>query len=448
MVRCMSVFHREIQARSMLGMLALVLIVIWSSPARAITLIRDPDIEYALGQLSAPILRAAGLSSDRVKVLVVKDGSMNAFIVSQDAIFVNSGLIERLKTPEMLQAIIAHEAAHIANGHLTRRMQNMRNARNIAGFGLALAAVAAASGAGEAASGIAAGTASSAQRVFLRHTRAEESSADQSAIRYLVSAGIPTSGMMDVFRLFRGQEVLAERRQDPYVRSHPFSRDRLRSVEAYVNANPDRAGSSAESDYWFARAKGKLSAFTRAPKWTMRRAKEGPTKDITLMRQAIAHHRNSNTKKALQHIDRAIQLRPRDPYLYELKGQILLESRNFNAAVATYGTAVKLAPRNALILGSYGRALLAIKRPKEAIAALEKSRARDFRDGRMLRDMAVAYATLGQNGMAALVTAERYALQGKLREAGRHAERASDLLNRGSAAWRRAQDVAAAAPKK
>jgi predicted Zn-dependent protease len=43
--------------------------------------------------------------------------------------------------------------------------------------------------------------------------------------------------------------------------------------------------------------------------------------------------------------------------------------------------------------------------------------------------------------MAALVTAERYALQGRLKDAGLHARRATDLLPRGSAPWRRAQDV-------
>jgi predicted Zn-dependent protease len=55
--------------------------------------------------------------------------------------------------------------------------------------------------------------------------------------------------------------------------------------------------------------------------------------------------------------------------------------------------------------------------------------------------MSQAYAKTGQNGMAALVTAERYALVGRLDDAGLHAKRATALLPRGSATWRRAQDV-------
>jgi len=63
----------------------------------------------------------------------------------------------------------------------------------------------------------------------------------------------------------------------------------------------------------------------------------------------------------------------------------------------------------------------------------------------MMRDLAVAYAKSGNNGMASLATAERYALQGRLKDAGIHAKRAAGLLPRGSAGWNRAQDVLRAA---
>ncbi|MEM8578970.1 MAG: M48 family metalloprotease, partial [Pseudomonadota bacterium] len=176
-------------------MLALSLV---ATPARAIELLRDADLEHGLKQLAAPVLRAAGLSPNRVKILVVNSGSLNAFVVSNDAIFLHHGLISKLSSAASLQAVIAHEAAHIANGHITRRMTNLGAARNIAALGLALAAAAAAAGSGDAAFGLAAGTQSAAQRAFLRHTRAEEASADQSAIRYLRAAGIAPQGMRDV----------------------------------------------------------------------------------------------------------------------------------------------------------------------------------------------------------------------------------------------------------
>lgn len=120
------------------------------------SLIRDPDIEHGLRELAFPILRAAGLNTNRVRVLVVNDGAFNAFVIDYNTIYVNYGLILGVDTPEMLQAVIAHEAAHIANGHLARRTENLRAAQRAATFGTAMALIAAAAGGGEAAAGIAA----------------------------------------------------------------------------------------------------------------------------------------------------------------------------------------------------------------------------------------------------------------------------------------------------
>ncbi|MGB7245035.1 MAG: M48 family metalloprotease [Sulfitobacter sp.] len=417
------------------------LLTMLATPVQAVGLLRDADLEHGLKQIAAPVLRAAGLSPSRVKILIVNDSTLNAFVVGNDAIFVHYGLINKMDTAAMLQAVIAHEAAHIANGHITRRMTNLANSRTVAGLGAALAAVAAASGSNKAAAGIALGTASSARRSFLKHTRAEEASADQSGVRYLKTAGISPEGLLAVLQIFRGQEALSESRQDPYLRSHPLSRDRIRAAEAFITAYGNTFTANPTADYWYARVKGKLSAFTRSPKWTLRRAGETGYKDVRLLRQAVALHKQSRTKKALAAIDGAIATRPTDPFLHDLRGQILIETRNFGAAVAAYKRAVQLAPNDALILAGYGRALLASGNPKQALGVLEKSRRRDFRDGSMLRDLSVAYAKTGQTGMAALVTAERYALAGRLKDAGIHAKRASGLLGQGSGPWQRAQDV-------
>ena len=421
--------------------LGLALFLSTSAPAAAIGLLRDPDIENGLRELAFPILRAAGLSPNRVKILLVNDSGFNAFVVDHRTIFLNYGLILKVPRADVLQAVIAHEAAHIANGHIQRRISNLEGARTASTLGLALALIAAAAGGGEAAGGIAAGTQSSAIRSFLAHTRAEESSADRSAASYLLQSGVSLQGLIDLHRAFEGQDLLTPGNQDPYARSHPLTRDRIRAAQGYFEANPDYSQPNPNADYWFARIRGKISAFTRAPKWTLLRADEETHADIRLMRQAVAHHRTHNLSQARAAIDAAIALRPDDPFYYELKGQILLESRRMDAAVAAYGKAVELAPREPLILAGHGRALLASGQAKAALEVLEKARAREARDARMLRDLGVAYARAGQNGMASLVTAERYALQGRTQDAELHARRAVGQLPVGSTGWQRAQDV-------
>ena len=418
-------------------------------PARAIIILRDPDIEHALKQLALPMINAAGLSPGQIKILVVQDGKLNAFVVDTQHVLIHSGLILKMQNAAELQAVIGHELAHIANGHITRRLTNQRVASSVAKFGLLMAlAVGAGSGSADAAAGIAIGSASSAQRVFFGHTRAEESSADQSALRYMALKGIDPNAMADVLDYFRGQEVLSAARQDPYVRSHPLTRDRIRAVKGYAAAYAGRAKDNPVADYWFARAKGKLGAFLQAPSFTLRKVGKNDNSDIALLRRAVANHRIPRHQQAMAEINQLARLRPDDPFVHELRGQILLESRNYPAAVNAYGRAVNLAPKNPLILAGYGRALLALNTPdgfRKALRALQQARARDDRDPRMMRDLAVAYARNGNNGMASLATAERYALLGDLKNANVHAKRAVALLPRGSPGWNRAQDVLDAA---
>lgn len=416
-----------------------------ATAAQAQTLIRDAEIEYTLRRLAQPVLNAAGLNSGGIKILVIKDSTLNAFVIDSQHIFIHSGLILKLKSPEALQAVIAHEAAHIANGHISRRLLNMRSAKTAAGLGLLLAvATGVATGNAQAAGGIAVGTINSAKRVLLSHSRSEESSADQSGARYMARAGINPAAMIEVLDIFRGQEALSVSRRDPYALSHPLSRERLRAVKGYAAAYKPQGTPDPKSAYWYARTRGKLGAFLRNSKWGLREAKKTQFNDVALMMRAVAYHQAPNLKKALKAVNALIKSRPNDPYAHELKGQILLESRQAKAAAAAYSRAVSLAPHEALILAGYGRALLAQGTRtsiKTALIALEKARTRDPQDARMMRDLAMAYAKSGNNGMASLATAERYAIQGRLKDAGIHAKRAAGLLSRGSVSWNRAQDV-------
>lgn len=430
--------------------IALIVVLIGSvtgaGRAWAQGLIRDAGVEYAMRRIAAPVLTAAGLSPSRIQVLLISDPSMNAFVADGNHIFLHTGMLLRLSSAAELQSVLAHEAAHIANGHIARRMSNLRSAGAGSRLGFLLALAAGVAGApADAVAGIAAGTAGSAQRIFLSHTRAEEAAADQSGVRYMAQAGVDPQAMLDVLDMFRGQEALLPGRQDPYVRSHPLSRDRLRSLRGYVAAQPAQASrEDAQAAYWFDRAQAKVGAFLQNPSDTLRRVARGDRSDAALIRLAVANHRQAKTGAALEAVNALIARNPQDAYAVELRGQILLESRRFGPAAEDYSRAAALAPNEPLILAGQGRALLALDTAdsnRRALQVLERAQARDGNDTRMLRDLAVAYARAGQNGMASVVTAERYAVQGRLKDAAVHANRALGLLPRGSPGWMRAQDV-------
>ena len=419
--------------------------------APAASLLRDAETEYALDTLSLPVMVSANLLAGRIPVLIVNDMSLNAFVTDGRAVFMHAGLFLRLKSPEQVQAVIAHELGHITNSHTVRRNLNADNARLSSGLGVALGLAAGVlSGRPDAGFGVLAGTAGSARGVLLAHTREEEAAADRSGMRYLARSGIDPKAMAEVMRIFVGQEDLLPGRQDAYLRSHPLSRDRLRAIESYAEVLGPQTTSHDQAQYWFDRAQAKLGGYLREPDDTFRRYPERDGSDAGRIGRAMAYWKLGRAEAAYAELDPVIAARPGDVYLHELKGWIALESNRLPQALASYARAAELSPKEPQILAGYGRALLAQNTratDADALKVLETARARDRYDPALLRDLAMAYARTGGAAEASLYTAERYALLGDDKSALVHARRAAAGLSAGSPGWNRAQDIITAAER-
>ena len=425
-------------------------------PAMANGFVRDAEIEATLSRLSDPLFRAASVAPDSVEVLIINQRSPNAFVFGGRKLVVSTGLLREFADPEELQGVIAHEIGHITGGHLARRQIAMNNLRGPALAGMLLgiaaaAAAAAAGGADAAAAGVAAGAGSQSAvtRALLAFSRSEESAADQAGITYLERAGIDPQGMERVLERFRGQEVFSTRYIDPYAMTHPVSSQRLSAIQRRAQASPARGREpDAELVYWTERMQAKLDGFLERPATLLTRLDADDHSEFATLRRAVALHRLPDPDRAVEEADRLIAIRPDDPYYHELKGQILLESGRGAAAVAPYRKAVSLAPDAPLILGYLGRALLSLGTPegdREALSALERgARESDGGDPGLLRDLAFAYARTGEEGKAALASAERAMMLGSSRDARNLAERAKSLLPNGSPSWLQADDIVAA----
>src|SRR5437868_1619220 len=112
------------------------------------------------------------------------------------------------------------------------------DAPSFAGTRIRVAAIAA--GAPDIGMAMIVGAQGVAQRELLAFSRVQESSADQAGVKYLTATGQSAKGMLAVFNKFADQEALSGNRQDPFVRTHPLSRDRLAALEQMVAASPFR----------------------------------------------------------------------------------------------------------------------------------------------------------------------------------------------------------------
>lgn len=411
----------------------------------AASFIRDAEIEATLRKIATPVLRAANLNPKNIRIIIINSPEMNAFVAGRDTIFINSGMLTRLKSVEMIQAVIAHEIGHIVAGHLLTRGQSSNSA---IGIGILLAAIAARSGNGEMITPLAMGGAQIAKRNALSHSRAKESAADQASVRFLARAGIDPRATLETLNLFRGQEIMATSRIDPYAQTHPLSSQRIAMLRNVANGTRvSKVKREPNLDYWFNRMRAKFAGFNGNPRTTLKRLRRNDSSEITNFKRAIAAHRMSDPQ-GQKYIAALIKQRPRDPYYRELQAQFLYETGKIDASISAFRHAAKLAPKEVLITAGLARALLAKNQKsatQEALRILKKSRTKDSANPNVLRDLAVAYARLGQRASASLVTAERFALSGRLKDAAIHAKRATGLSKQGTPTWRRANDILTAA---
>jgi predicted Zn-dependent protease len=433
----------------------LLSLLLAAPPVRAqerLTIIRDAETETLLRNFSNPLFRAAGIAPGLVRIVILREDALNAFVSTGNRLFVNTGLITACQSAAELVGVLAHETGHIRGGHLARLPEAMRNAliQSIAAVLIGAAAGVAARDGGAAAGGILGGT-NMAQRNLLAFTRGMETSADQGALTILDRLGWSAQGMLDLFTRLSEQEALLSDMQDPYLITHPLTQDRMATLRAHLAGSPNRlARLPAGFDGGFAMMRAKLQAFLAPSSVTLRRVRETDSAAPARYARAVALYRLGHTDEALALIDGLIAEQPGNPWLLELKGQVLFEGGRGRLALAPYREAARLAPDQPLIRGALGRAMIETNDPlllKPAIAELEYALARENDDPTNWRALATAWGRAGNIAQADLALAEEQLLVGSdIRQARQLASRAAAALPPGPARLR-ALDISNAVKK-
>ena len=446
-----------------LGMLAAAMPAKAQPQQGGIPIIRDTETEQLLRDYARPILRAAGLDvGSGIEIVVVNDRGFNAFVVDGRRIFITIGTLLESTRPNETIGVLAHEAGHIAGGHLARLREQMQAAQNtsIVAMILGLAGVlagAATRGAGAAdiagaAGGLAMGGQDLAARTFLAYARAEEQAADRAAVNFLTATRQSPRGMVDVFARMSDAMLVTARAADPYMQSHPLPQDRLVTLREMLARSPHR--DAVDPPALVARHRlmqAKISGFLERPDQVLRRY---PVTDRSLharYARAISAYRNGGGPEAIAAIDALVAEQPSNPYFHELKGQALLETGNPRAAIASYRRALQLAPGAPLVRAGLGRALVTTNDRAlagEAIRELDRALAADDEIPFAHRMLAQAHGMNGDNGRAQLATARGHMVEGNLTMAQAAARRAQAQLPRGSPAWIRADDIINARPQR
>lgn len=418
--------------------------------AFAVPLIRDAEIEHTLRSYADPIFVSDGLKPSAINVFIVQDDSMNAYVAGGANMFIHTGMIMVCDTPDMLLGVIAHEAGHIMGGHLARGSETLKNAQlgSIMTFVLG-AAAAAASGKPEAAMAVLSGGQGVVARKFFAFTRANEESADQSALGVLDRLGISSSGMVKVFELLMRNERAHVGSPDPYMLTHPLTNLRIEHVRNHAeNAKVPYGSYPHKFDEANERMIAKLYGFINSPEKTLAHYPISNKSVAARMARAVAYYKMPDVPRSMTEIDSLIADYPKDPFFHELKGQILFENNRLKEALASYQTAVALLPSSSLLLADLGKVELAQNGQDmlaTATAHLEKSVALDKANSTTWRLLATAYGKAGNKGLSALALAEEAELQDSPETVLRQVEVAIPNLANDPAAKQRASDLKARA---
>ena len=430
---------------------ALCAVCITAEPAlsQTLQLIRDTEAERLLKSYENPILIAAGLDPAAVKMYIVQDSTINAFAAEGQNIFVNTGLIEQLHSPNEVVGVLAHETGHIAGGHLIRDTTAVSKAMIPMLVGMAAGVAAMIAGAGEGGMALVGLGMTAAQAQFMQFSRVQEATADQMGQKFLRDTHQSGQGMLEVFQRMADEEAMSAYKIDPMAMDHPASRERIDLLQRLVDASPYKdVKDSPEAMHAFHMLQAKLAGFLDPVDIVLNRYPPTDTSEEAHYARAVAYFRQPDLQQALTECDELIKIEPKNPYFWELLGQIYVDMSRPENGVPPYQKSVDLLPDAPLLRVSLAAAQLATEKTPMAKPALDNLKIALRQEGDnsfAWFEAAQAYSELGNEPMANLSTAERYYNVGAMKTAAHFAMIAQRKLPQGSPDWQRASDIMAVA---
>ena len=384
--------------------------------------IRDTEIEFALESWSTPIFKAAKINPEDINIHIIQDRRINAFVIDGSNMFLNTGLITSAGSASGVIGVIAHETGHIAAGHILKLKEKMRNLSNnqfytsLLGIGVLLAGtkskIISSEDTAEIAQGILAIGPDISRRTFFAFSRANEFTADSLGVKYLKMANRDPGALGIILEKLSGQELLIAKRQDPFLRTHPLSRDRLKFIRRHkLN---DKVRESEKDKIIYKRLQLKINAFTDPPGKTLLINKKNNM--FERYARAIAYFRIPMYEEAITAINRLLEDYPKDPYFLELKGQIYAENGKIEEAIKAYEQSLNEIKRPApLIMLALSNMLLERKNNSQsyeyALELLQKTILIEPKNIMAWHLKGIAHSKLNQSSLADLSAREEFLIR-------------------------------------
>ncbi|MEK6734358.1 MAG: M48 family metalloprotease, partial [Pseudomonadota bacterium] len=246
------------------------IILLYSTLVRAeqeFRIISDAEIENKLKAFMSPLVRAANLDPSNIRIRIIADSSLNAFVTNGVDMYINSGLLIKFANdPNVLYGVMAHEIAHIYAGHLIQKRGEAERMTMLAAGGTLLGLASILAGAPDAAGAfVALASVNAAGKTMLQHSREHETEADKIAVELLYRTHNNGSGLLKFFKFMEQRD--SQYNPDPYLLTHPLSATRYFSVQNSIKEKLGKFGDNITPQIRadFIRMATKLDAFLLLP---------------------------------------------------------------------------------------------------------------------------------------------------------------------------------------
>ncbi len=167
------------------------------------------------------------LDDRRLELVIVENGTINAFAVPGGVIGVHNGLFLHTENESQLAGVLGHELAHLSQRHFARSVQKARQAAipTMAGL-LAGIVLAATTGTDAGMAAVAAGQAASMQ-TQLRFSREHEKEADRIGMKTLAAADLDPAGIPSMFEVMQRNARFSNHNIPEFLLTHPLNESRI-----------------------------------------------------------------------------------------------------------------------------------------------------------------------------------------------------------------------------
>ena len=425
--------------------LVYLLMMFVSVQSWAMTLINDTETEKLLTELVAPLATAAKIPDGRMRIHIVNDDDFNAFVRGGEDVYVYTGLLKQIQTPDALQAVIAHELGHTVGGHVAQmsaRMDaEMKRTMLIQALGIGLMV---AGGNPSLGAGVLAGSSGVATQSMLAFSRDEERIADNLGIDLMIDAGLNPNGFITVFNQMNNLTGEMEGRINPNKINHPLTRERLNNAREYIaKHSPNyKAPDTTVHDSRYDLVRAKLVGYLDDSKNVLQKYPYADKSDAALYARAIANMRGGNLDGARMGTQTLISRNPDNGYFYELLGDIEYQFGHYDDSVVAYEHALNVLDNAPQVETALALVLSERDKPGDSVRAIELCKRAILSEPTPLAYWVLA-RTYGDNdaGRSAWAMAEYHALRGDVDAAKKYAYSAQKKLKKTDPEYIKAGDL-------